>query len=114
MAPGAERRRLQRIQLHGRVYGRSINDGVHEISGVSKNVSAEGMFLLVESDVGEGCQVELVLEVPSRHVFTDAVTLRCGGKVIRREGPTPDGLHGIAVLFDSVEISSGTDVISSR
>ncbi len=104
--PEAERRRLQRVDLKGRVHGRFTNGGVHEVRGVSKNVSAEGMFVLLESEVIEGSRIELVMELPSQHVFRDSVTLRCVGKVIRKEAPGGDGLHGVAVLFEDVEIVS--------
>lgn len=102
--PELERRRLQRVPLEGRVRGRWKNGGVHELHGVSKNVSAEGMYLLIDTDVEEGAQVELILDLPSHHVFRGAVTLRCVGRVVRREELTDSGEHGIAVVFDNVEI----------
>ncbi len=102
--PQLERRRLQRVPLQGRVRGRWKNGGVHELRGVSKNVSAEGMYLLIDTDIEEGAQVELILDLPSHHVFRGAVTLRCVGRVLRREELPESGEHGIAVVFDDVEI----------
>ena len=100
----AERRRLQRLPLQGRVTGQYSNGGMHELHGTSKNVSAEGMFLLVDAQVAEGARVELALEMPSQPMFRHNVTLRCVGRVIRAEAGDADGSHGIAVLFEDVEI----------
>ncbi len=103
-SPQTERRRLQRVPLEGRVRGRWKNGGVHELRGASKNVSAQGMYLLIDHEVEVGAQVELILDLPSHHVFRGVVTLRCVGRVVRREELKDGGQHGIAVVFDDVEI----------
>ena len=101
-----ERRRLQRLPLQGRVTGRYTNGGTHELHGTSVNVSAEGMFLLVDAPVGAGARVELALEMPSQAMFRHNVTLRCVGRVVRADAGDSDGSHGIAVLFEDVEIQA--------
>ncbi len=103
---GPERRRLQRVQVKGHVKGRWINGGAHEIDGTSKDVSAEGIFFFSESEIAEGAKVELVLDLPSEHVFKGAVTLRCIGRVIRTE-EDDRGQYGVAVVFENVEIVAG-------
>ncbi len=104
---GPERRRLQRVQLKGHVKGRWINGGAHEVDGTTKDVSAEGIFFFSESEISEGATIELVLDLPSEHVFKGAVTLRCVGRVIRTEENLEEGKYGIAVVFDDVEIVTG-------
>ncbi len=104
LSPELERRRLQRVPLEGRVRGRWKNGGVHELRGVSKNVSAEGMYLVLDHEVEEGAQIEVILDLPSHHVFRGAVTLRCVGRVVRREELAEGSQHGIAVVLDDIEI----------
>lgn len=102
MLPELERRRLQRIPMRGRVTGRA--HGAAEISGISKDVSADGMFIFVDAELVRGARVELVLELPSQEVFRDTVTLRCVGRVVRTEVAPLSGMHGVAVVFEDAEI----------
>ncbi len=104
MNPEFERRRLQRIPMCGHITGHCHDGTARDIRGTSKNVSADGMFVVVESEIAPGARVELVLELPSQEVFRSTVVLRCVGKVVRTE-PAPDGQHGVAILFEDAEIA---------
>ncbi len=104
--PQTERRRLQRIPLQGRVTGHYTNGDTYEITGVSKDVSAEGMFIFLRTDVALHARVELILELPSHDVFKNRIMLHCVGRVVRVEGAVAEGTFGIAVVFEDIEISS--------
>ncbi len=103
--PQIERRRLQRIPIQGRVTGHYTDGSTFEITGISKDVSAEGMFVFLGSELAVGSRVELMLQLPSQDLFKQTVTLRCAGRVVRTEGAMPDGSFGVAVAFEDVEIS---------
>lgn len=105
-APQPERRRLQRTSLQGRVTGHYGNDAIHKVTGTSKDVSAEGMFVFFGADVPVKSRVELLLELPTVDVFKNKLGLRCVGRVVRVEGVMPDGTFGVAVAFENIEISS--------
>ncbi len=104
--PGPERRRVQRVQLKGQVRCRWTNGGVHEADGTSKDVSAEGLFFFSATEVAEGTRVEVLLDLPSEHVFKGAISLRCVGRVVRTQ--EEHGQYGLAVVFDDVEIVTGS------
>jgi c-di-GMP-binding flagellar brake protein YcgR len=104
MSVSSERRLRERLEVHGRLEGQYSNGGVHRVSGVSKNLSAGGMFAYVEGEVAEGSYIELVLEIPSQDAPGQSVRMRCVGRVVRRDEPTADGLQGIAVEFENMEI----------
>jgi len=71
--------------------------GHYEFTGVSRDVSASGIFLHTDSKLEEGAQVEVILTLPSKKLEQNTVQVR--GTVVRVERSSPPG---IAIKFEKL------------
>jgi len=95
------RRKAPRRPLRQAVTVRLTSVGHYEFSGVSRDVSATGIFVIIDSDmIAVGSHVEVTLNLPSKG--TQTIPLRLEGCVIRVESSAPGG---IAVAFDTLVLA---------
>jgi hypothetical protein len=86
-----------------------------ELSGICRDINAEGVFFFTSTPLTEGDQVEIRLNLPAGTIFSDEVSLLASGKALRIECNDGDGRCGVAVAFEHIEIhhssstSAGSD-----
>ena len=94
-----ERRKAQQFSARLPVTVKYTQDGHYEFTGISRDVSASGIFLHTDSKIEEGAQVEVVLTLPSKTLEQNTVQVR--GTVVRIERRFPPG---IAIKFEKLVI----------
>jgi PilZ domain len=92
-----ERRSAQRFEFNLPVH---IRNDEKEYCGCTQDVSARGMFLLLDSILPEGAHVDLVFSMPAEITLGEAMRVRCRGKILRVY-PCASGKFGIAVGLES-------------
>jgi c-di-GMP-binding flagellar brake protein YcgR len=95
----SERRQSQRVYTQQPVTIRYNREGNFEFTGISRDLSASGIFLYTESVLEEGAQVELTLTFPSESGQASPMQVR--GRIVRVQR-TP--ANGIAVQFDTITV----------
>ena len=79
-----------------------IEDTARGLSGLSRDVTTEGMFLWIEGEIAEGHGVEIILRLPSSAETQAGLIMWSVGKVVRIE--RSNGRLGVAVSFEEAEI----------
>lgn len=93
--------RAIRIPLRVPVTVTLAANGHYEFTGISRNLSASGLFLNIYSGtVHEGAEVEATLTLPSRG--SEPIPIKVSGRVVRVEHTTP---AGVAIAFKSLIIA---------
>lgn len=96
-------RRAPRFLLEQVVAVRSIDGCFEDLSGVSHDVSAAGMFFYVDESLPVGGGVELFMMMPQRDPFAETVfPLRCFGAVVRVV--RHHRRYGVAVAFEKIDV----------
>jgi len=101
MISETQRRRNARFLTEQSITGASNGQ---QISGVTRDVNAEGVFFFTTVPIAEGSPVELFLKLPAGTIFSDSVLLRADGKVVRVEQGVSNGKSGVAVAFEHIQI----------
>jgi len=78
-----ERRAAQRFAMSVPVTVQSPEDSFPLETALSHDVSAKGIFLLMNSRPGEGSHIEFTVSLPSEVTLTDPMRVACKGRVIR-------------------------------
>ena len=87
MNPKIDRRSRQRVATQLPVRVRST-PGKPELSGQTRDVSTNGVFLYTESRIAEGSNVELILILPPELTSGEKCWVCCHAQVLRvEEGP---------------------------
>jgi hypothetical protein len=94
-----ERRKAQQFLIRLPVTVKYTQAGHYEFTGVSRDMSASGMFLHTDSDIEKGAQVEVILTLPSK--TSEQITIQVCGTVVRVERSS---LPGIAIEFEKLVI----------
>jgi hypothetical protein len=76
--------------------------------GITKDISVEGIYFYVSSDVGELRTIEFLVTFPPEITLVTPVRVKCMGKVIRAE-PDPSRGIGIAASIERYEFVSAHD-----
>jgi len=61
------------------------NGGVHQTQCFTKNVSANGVFFHMDSQIKVGSEIEFVMVLPSEVTMTEAISVHCQATVVRVE-----------------------------
>ncbi len=94
-----ERRKAQQFPIQMPVTVKYMQTGHYEFTGVSRDLSASGMFLHTDSNIEAGAQVEVILTLPSK--TPEQITVEVRGTVVRVERSSPPG---IAIKFEKLVI----------
>src|SRR5262249_51308608 len=97
-----ERRAAHRFDFQLPISIRLV-DGTREGSGFTQDLSARGVFFYTEFPLTEGDAVELTLMMPSEITLTEAMRVRCRGKVIRKTQLSGAIQTGVAVVLEGYE-----------
>jgi hypothetical protein len=96
-----EHRKAQRFPIEQPVRLSLTSAGHFELEAVSKDVSTKGVFVYVESEIVEGSEVELRLNLPAE---SGSVPVRIRGRAVRVEKTNFGNKHGVGIAFEKVEI----------
>ncbi len=80
--------------------------GMREAHALSRDVSSNGIFLLLDEAIKDGTNVELEMTLPSEITLTRSVTVRCLGHVQRCES------SGVAAAIDRYEFRPGYSALN--
>lgn len=96
-------RRSPRFLLEQVVAVSSIDGRFPDLSGVSRDVSAAGIFFYVDESLPVGGGVELFMMMPQKDPFAEALfPLRCFGAVVRVV--RHHNRYGVAVAFEKIDV----------
>ena len=87
----------------------SIGRGAVTRNGRTRDISIHGVYLLVDSELTTGAELDLTMTLPAEVTGETEVFIRAIGKVVRIE-KTPAGRQerlGVAVLIERYEIVRG-------
>ena len=70
-----------------------------EVIAVTKDVSARGVYIYLDSELAPDSPIEFTLTLPPEITMTQSIRVRCKGKVVRVEREKP-GKIGVAALID--------------
>ncbi|HVP50718.1 MAG TPA: PilZ domain-containing protein [Terriglobales bacterium] len=82
-APRAERRAAQRFAMSVPVTVQAPDDAFPLETALSHDVSAKGIFFLMNARPREGSRIEFTVTLPSEVTLTDPMRVQCKGHVIR-------------------------------
>jgi len=99
--PGS--RRAPRFPFEQVVSVRSLDGRFDDASGLSRDVSACGIFFYVDEFLPVGAMVEVLTMMPQDDIFVRQVfPLRCYGVVVRVTHEM--GRCGVAIAFEKIEV----------
>ena len=93
-----DQRSMRRFSMQLPVQVKAPQDG-QEVLAVTKDVSARGVFIYVDSDLAENTPIEFTLTLPPEITMTQSIRVRCKGKVVRVDREKT-GKLGIAAMID--------------
>src|SRR5258706_11849021 len=82
MSTSANQRNARRISLNLPLTVRT-NEGSDATMAATKDVSAQGVFFYLDTDVAEGSPIEFTLTLPPEITLTECIKVHCVGKVVR-------------------------------
>jgi len=107
---GQDFRTSQRFPVHLNVKVGHESGADHEECGTTGNMSAAGVYLVMEHSMPIGSTVDFEVIVPKDAVAADHdVHLACRGRVVRTEEMTEPHKTGVACVIDSYEIVRAAD-----
>src|SRR5438552_2365609 len=77
-------------------------EGVQDAVATTKDVSARGVFIYLDSEVAENTPIEFTLTLPPEITMTQSIRVQCRGKIVRIERDRP-GKIGVAAVIDHYE-----------
>jgi hypothetical protein len=76
--------------------------------GTTANVSAAGVYLEADTKLTIGSAVRFDIRLPKDVLGTKTdVTIRCTGRVVRKEATTETGKSGLACVIDDYQFKRG-------
>ncbi|HZQ92969.1 MAG TPA: PilZ domain-containing protein [Terriglobales bacterium] len=93
-----DQRHMRRFSMQLPVQVKAPEDG-QEVLAITKDVSARGVFIYLDSDVSENSPIEFTLTLPPEITMTQSIRVHCKGRVVRVERERP-GKVGIAAMID--------------
>jgi hypothetical protein len=69
----------------------------------TRDVSARGISFYVDSAIAPGSAIEFTLTLPAEITLTEAIRVRCKGKVVRLDEGNPAGKVAVAAVIEEYE-----------
>ena len=96
-----EKRATRRFSLDLPIVVKYLGDGKRELSGHTRDVSSQGVFMYMNSEAAEGSTIEFVMTLPREIIQTDPIRVHCTGKVVRVEKSARE--QGVAVAIEKYD-----------
>jgi|SRR5581483_5430752 hypothetical protein len=103
--PYPEKRATRRFALRLPVAVTYSDDGVQEKSAQTRDVSARGICFYVDHSISTGSSIEFTLTLPPEITLTEAIRVRCKGRVVRVDG-MQNSKMAVAAVIDEYEFLS--------
>jgi hypothetical protein len=97
-----EKRATRRFGLRLPVAVATTENGARAIDAQTRDVSARGICFFLESAIAEGSGIEFTLTLPPEITLTEAIRVRCTGKVVRVD-EEKEGKVAVAAVIDEYE-----------
>jgi PilZ domain-containing protein len=101
-----EKRATRRFALRLPVAVTYDSNGAHEKPAQTRDVSARGICFYVDEAIAAGAAIEFTLTLPPEITLTEAIRVRCKGKVVRVDAMEPSGKMAVAAVIDEYEFLS--------
>lgn len=95
--PGPEKRSIRRVPLDLPISVKFLDNGRREMTGHTRDVSARGVFMYLETEIKVGAPIEFVMTLPTEITLSDPIRVRCSGAVVRVE--KTENEQGVAVAI---------------
>jgi hypothetical protein len=79
-------------------------------TGSTENISAAGVYLLVDGKLEVGSSVEFEISIPGESIGGKDVSLHCHGRVIRCDPNQDQGRSGVACVIEQYEFLRTAEV----
>lgn len=99
--PQPDKRSIRRFSLDLPISVRFVDQGQQEINAHTRDVSARGVFMYMETEIVAGAPVEFVMTLPPEITLSDPIRVRCAGKVLRVD--KLQQAQGVAVAIDNYD-----------
>lgn len=97
-----DKRATRRFALHLPVSVR-YGELSEEHSAQTRDVSARGICFYIDSSIQAGAAIDFTLTLPPEITLTEAIRVRCKGRVVRVEGGNPADKMAVAAVIDEYE-----------
>ena len=101
-----EKRATRRFALRLPVAVSFDDNGVHEATAETRDVSARGICFFVDSQIASGSAIDFTLTLPPEITLTESIRVKCKGKVVRVDNGASDGKMAVAAVIDEYEFLS--------
>ena len=102
--PQPEKRSMRRFSLDLPISVKFLDNGKHEQSGHTRDVSSRGVFMFLETEIAVGAPIEFVMTLPPEITLSEPIRVRCTGKVVRVDKAGQE--QGVAVAIDKYDFVS--------
>jgi len=103
--PNAKPERRSRDRVPARVpVSIKTQSGSVEATGLTRDLSANGIFIYTDSQISEGSELEMVLILPPELTHGEKQWVCCQASVVRVEGNKDGGDFGVAASIRSIEV----------
>ena len=99
---GKDKRATRRFALRLPV-NVSYGEPVEEHGAQTRDVSARGICFYLDSGIQAGAAIDFTLTLPPEITLTEAIRVRCKGRVVRVEGGDPASKLSVAAVIDEYE-----------
>ena len=96
--PQPEKRSTRRFALELPISIKSADNVMTALQGQTRDVSSRGVFMYLNSEIGEGVGLEFVMTLPPEITLAEPIRVRCTGRVLRVQ--KTERVQGIAVSID--------------
>lgn len=105
--PYPEKRATRRFALRLPVSVTYSNQGPQEEKDAqTRDVSARGICFYLDEGIETGSGIEFTLTLPPEITLTEAIRVRCKGKVVRVDPMPANGKMAVAAVIDEYEFLS--------
>ncbi len=104
--PYPEKRATRRFALRLPVSVTYTNNGSQEKDAQTRDVSARGICFYLGGSIETGSGIEFTLTLPPEITLSEAIRVRCKGKVVRVDAMPANGKMAVAAVIDEYEFLS--------
>jgi PilZ domain-containing protein len=97
-----DKRATRRFGLRLPVDVSTSENSARQMHAQTRDVSARGICFFIESAIAAGSGIEFTLTLPPEITLTEAIRVRCTGKVVR-VGDEKEGKVAVAAVIDEYE-----------
>lgn len=99
--PGPEKRSIRRFLLDLPISVKFLDNGKHEIAGRTRDVSARGVYMYLETEIRPDAPIEFVMTLPPEITLSGPIRVRCTGTVLRVDKSGTE--QGVAVTINKYD-----------